>query len=477
MRKTKIICTIGPASESEEMLRELMKAGMDVARLNFSHGSRAEQLAKIDAIKKVRDELGLFTAILLDTKGPEIRTGKFKGGEAILEEGQKFTLSADERIGDSSGCSVTYKGLPNDVKSGDRILIDDGLISLVADKVSGSDIICTVENSGKVKNSKGINVPSVNINLPSLTEKDKQDLLFGIENGVDYIAASFIRNAEDVRGIRYFLDYNGGEEIRIISKIENREGLSNIDEIIAVSDGIMVARGDLGVEIPEEDVPIAQKEIIRKCNEAGKIVVTATQMLDSMMRNPRPTRAEITDVANAIFDGTDAIMLSGETASGRYPAESVHMMDKLACKTEAAIVYDDIHYSRAETKKKGTITDTIGHCTCMAAKELGAKAILTPTSSGNTAFAVAKFRPETQIIAPTYSDHVARRLALCWGTSAIVIEKAEHQRDVYANAVNVPKEKGMLKDGDCVIITAGVPLLAQGNTNLMRIHIVGNKLG
>ncbi|MCI8631671.1 MAG: pyruvate kinase [Firmicutes bacterium] len=477
MRKTKIICTIGPASESEDMLRGLMCAGMDVARLNFSHGSRAEQLAKIEAIKRVRGELGLFTAILLDTKGPEIRTGKFENGETIIKEGQKFTLSTESRLGDNTGCTVTYEGLSGDVKAGDRILIDDGLISLIVDEINGNDIICTAENGGKIKNSKGINVPSVNIKLPSLTEKDKQDLLFGIENGVDYIAASFIRNAEDVRGIRYFLDYNGGEEIRIISKIENKEGLTNIDEIIEVSDGIMVARGDLGVEIPEEDVPIAQKEIIRKCNEAGKIVVTATQMLDSMMRNPRPTRAEITDVANAILDGTDAIMLSGETASGKYPLDSVKMMEKIACKTEAAIVYDDIHYSRAETKKKGTITDTIGHCTCMAAKELSAKAILTPTSSGNTAFAVAKFRPETQIIAPTYSEHVARRLALCWGTSAIVIEKAEHQRDVYANSVNIPKERGMLKDGDCVIITAGVPLLVQGNTNLMRIHIVGNKLG
>ncbi len=476
MRKTKIICTIGPASESEEMLRSLMSAGMDVARLNFSHGSRAEQLAKIETIKKVRDELGLFTAILLDTKGPEIRTGKFENGEVLIEEGQEFILSTDGRLGNNKGCAVTYEGLPGDVKAGDRILIDDGLISLRVEGVSGGDIVCTAENSGKIKDSKGINVPSVNINLPSLTEKDKQDLLFGVENGVDYIAASFIRNADDVRGIRYFLDYNGGEEIRIISKIENQEGLTNIDEIIAVSDGIMVARGDLGVEIPEEDVPIAQKEIIRKCNEAGKIVVTATQMLDSMMRNPRPTRAEITDIANAIFDGTDAIMLSGETASGSYPEESVRMMDKIACKTEAAMVYDDIHYSRAESKKKGTITDTIGHCTCMAAKELSASAILTPTSSGDTAFAVAKFRPQTQIIAPTYQENVARRLALCWGTTAIIIEKAEHQRDVYASAVNVPKEKGMLKDGDCVIITAGVPLLVRGNTNLMRIHIVGNKL-
>ena len=476
MRRTKIICTIGPASEEKEMLKTLMSAGMNVARLNFSHGSREEHLAKINAIKEARDELGLFVAILLDTKGPEIRTGRFCGGEAALEAGQQFIISGTEREGDKSGCSVTYSGLAHDVKAGDKILIDDGLISLTVKNVENGEIVCMVENAGIVKNNKGINVPNVNIKLPSLTEKDKEDLLLGIENGVDYIAASFIRNADDVRGIRYFLDYNGGEEIRIISKIENQEGLLNIDEIIAVSDGVMVARGDLGVEIPEEDVPIEQKKIIRKCNAAGKFVVTATQMLDSMIRNPRPTRAEITDIANAILDGTDAIMLSGETASGKYPLESILMMDRIAEKAESIMEYYEID-GRSAMKKNGTITDAIGHCTCMAAKELAAKAILTPTSSGTTAFAVAKFRPDTQIIAPTYHENVARRLALCWGTEAVIIEKAERQHEVYAHAVNVPKEKGLIKDGDCVIITSGVPLLVQGNTNQMRVHIVGDQLG
>ena len=477
-RKTKIIGTIGPASESPELLRVLMKAGMNVARLNFSHGTRSEQLAKIEAIKAVREELGLYTAILLDTKGPEIRTKKFSGGEAELKAGQAFTLfcGEEEREGTAAGCGITYRGLASDVKAGDRILIDDGLISLMVERVEGSSIYCRVENAGTVKNNKGINVPSVNIKLPSLTEKDKNDLIFGIENGVDYIAASFIRSAEDVRGIRYFLDYNGGSEIRIVSKIENKEGLHNLDEILEVSDGIMVARGDLGVEIPEEDVPIAQKEIIRKCNAAGKVVVTATQMLDSMMRNPRPTRAEVTDVANAILDGTDAIMLSGETASGKYPLESVLMMDRIAKKAESILPHEEIDW-QAAMRKDGTITDAISHCTCMAAKELGAKAILTPTSSGMTAFAVAKFRPAVPIIAPTYQEYVARRLALCWGTEPVVIEKAEHQRDVYAHAINVPKAKGMIADGDCVIITSGVPLMVKGNTNHMRVHIVGEQLG
>ncbi|MBQ9972514.1 MAG: pyruvate kinase [Firmicutes bacterium] len=475
MRKTKIICTIGPATESKDMIKQLIKAGMNVARINFSHGLKEDHKWKNEAIKEAREELGTFTAILLDTKGPEIRTGKFAEPEVLLTEGQKFTLTSDERIGDSEGCQISYAGLASDVKVGDKIRIDDGLIGLVVDEIKGNDIICTVENSGIVKNNKGINVPNVNIKLPSLTEKDKEDIVFGIENGIDYIAASFVRKKDDVLAIRRLLAENGGDEIRIISKIENKEGLNNIDEIIEVSDGIMVARGDLGVEIPEEEVPLAQKMIIKKCNSLGKIVVTATQMLDSMMRNPRPTRAEVTDVANAIFDGTDAIMLSGETAAGKYPIESIRKMVDIALSTEAAM---DCSYIRARIvdAKVDVVADAIGNCTVLAAGQVDAGAILTPTTSGKTAFLVAKFRPETPIIALTYQENVARRLSLCWGTSAIMIDEEEHSKEIYASSIAAVKEKGLVKDGDIVVITAGVPLFVRGNTNLMRIHRVGDQL-
>lgn len=475
MRKTKIICTIGPATESKDMIKQLINAGMNVARINFSHGVKEDHKGKIEAIKEAREELGTFTAILLDTKGPEIRTGRFAEPEVLLTEGQKFILTSDERIGDSEGCQISYAGLASDVKVGDKIRIDDGLIGLVVDEIKGNDIICTVENSGIVKNNKGINVPNVNIKLPSLTEKDKEDIVFGIENGIDYIAASFVRKKDDVLAIRKLLAENGGDEIRIISKIENKEGLNNIDEIIEVSDGIMVARGDLGVEIPEEEVPLAQKMIIKKCNSLGKIVVTATQMLDSMMRNPRPTRAEVTDVANAIFDGTDAIMLSGETAAGKYPLESIRKMVDIALSTEAAM---DCSYIRARIvdAKVDVVADAIGNCTVLAAGQVDAGAILTPTTSGKTAFLVAKFRPETPIIALTYQENVARRLSLCWGTTAIMIDEEEHSKEIYASSIAAVKEKGLVKDGDIVVITAGVPLFVRGNTNLMRIHRVGDQL-
>lgn len=475
MRKTKIICTIGPATEGKEMVKELICAGMNVARLNFSHGELSSHKEKIDNIKAARHELDTFTAILLDTKGPEIRTGKFKDGEASLVAGQKFVLTSDNRLGTGEGCQISYAGLAADVKKGDIIRIDDGLIGLVVDEIDGSNIICRVENPGIIKDNKGINVPNVNIQLPSITEKDEEDILFGIKNEVDYIAASFVRKADDVLTIRKLLDENGGDEIRIISKIENKEGLNNIDEIIEVSDGIMVARGDLGVEIPEEEVPLAQKMIIKKCNALGKIVVTATQMLDSMIRNPHPTRAEVADVANAIFDGTDAIMLSGETAAGKYPIESTRKMSDIAEKAEAAMDAEHVR-KRILSAKVDRVADTIGRCTYLAAEQLGAKAILTPTSSGKTCFLVAKFRPETPVIALTYQENVARRLSLCWGAQAIMIDEEEHSKGVYERAVAATKEKGIVSDGDCVIITAGVPLFVKGNTNLMRIHIVGDAL-
>ncbi len=475
MRKTKIICTIGPASESDEMLRKLMLSGMNAARLNFSHGSHAEHLKKIEKIKKLREELSMHVAILLDTKGPEIRTGKFALPEIELKDGQKFTLTTRDILGTAEICSVSYKELPKDLKAGDKVLIDDGLLQLTVDEVSGTDIVCTVENGGIVKDNKGINVPNVKINLPALTEKDIDDIRFGVENGVDFVAASFIRKAEDVRSIRQLLKELGGDDIMIISKIENKEGLDNIDEIIAESDGIMVARGDLGVEIPMQEVPVAQKSIIKKCNDKGIIVVTATQMLDSMMRNPRPTRAEVADVANAIFDGTDAIMLSGETASGKYPLESVCAMTQIAHATEDALDYHKMQLERAGEKDK-SVTNAIAHATCTVAAGLGVSAILTPTASGHTAFMVARFRPQPPIIAPTYRESVARKLALCWGTYPAVIAKGEHQREVFQSAIEAGKKKDLLKDGDQIVITAGVPLLKHGNTNVMRIHVVGESL-
>ncbi len=382
MKKTKIVCTIGPASEGEDTLKEMISAGMNVARLNFSHGDYEEHGARISMLKRVREELGQPIAILLDTKGPEIRTGDFKENEVFLTEGQEYTLTTRDIPGDNKLCSISYKDLPGDIKAGDTILIDDGLVALkVEEVIGGEDVRCIVLNNGVIKNHKGINVPGVHINMPPLTDKDKTDIAFGIENGIDFIAASFVRNAEDVLAIREFLRENQAEHIQIISKIENGEGVDKIDKIIDVSDGIMVARGDLGVEVPAEELPLLQKRIIRKCNKVGKPVITATQMLDSMIRNPRPTRAEVTDVANAILDGTDAIMLSGETAMGKYPVESVATMSQIAKRTEEAMDYFRLFVDR-ESEKESTITDAISHATCNIAMSLGAEAILTGTSSG-----------------------------------------------------------------------------------------------
>ncbi|KUK34700.1 MAG: Pyruvate kinase, partial [Caldanaerobacter subterraneus] len=405
MRRTKIVCTIGPASEDYNILRKLIEKGMNVARLNFSHGDFEEHGARIDNIKKIREEFGLPVAILLDTKGPEIRTGKFKNGGVELKEGQTFVITTRDVLGDETICSVSYKGLPQDVERGSRILIDDGLISLKVTDVKGEDIVCIVENSGPVKDHKGVNVPGVKLNLPALTQKDVDDIEFGIQKGIDIIAASFVRKAADVLAIRRLLEENKAEHILIIAKIENREGVENIDEIIKVSDGIMVARGDLGVEIPLEEIPIVQKMIIQKCNKAGKPVITATQMLDSMMRNPRPTRAEVTDVANAILDGTDAIMLSGETAQGKYPIEAFETMAKIAEKTEAYVGYRDIIDRNIDTNV--SITNAISHATCTTARDIGAAAIITCTKSGYTARMVSRYRPQAPIIATTPSESVA----------------------------------------------------------------------
>ncbi|MBQ9930746.1 MAG: pyruvate kinase, partial [Firmicutes bacterium] len=405
----------------------------------------------------------------------EIRTGTFEAGQVELREGQDFTLTTRDVPGTEAICSISYKGLPQDVEVGDRILIDDGLIGLRVKEIRDAEIFCTVENPGTVKNYKGVNVPGVKINLPAVTERDRSDILFGVENGIDFIAASFVRKASDVEEIRAVLREVGREDIPIISKIENKEGVDNIAEILEVSQGIMVARGDLGVEIPPEEVPIIQKKIIRRCNFKGIPVITATQMLDSMIRNPRPTRAEVADVANAILDGTDAIMLSGETASGKYPEEAVATMVRIAQTAEAELNYEEILREKSSMRDQD-ITNAIGHATCTSAASLKARAILTPTTGGRTAFAVAKFRPRAPIYAFPHDARIARRLALCWGTTPLLLGWTDHERQLFQDAVAQAKGKGLLEDGDIVVITAGSPVGTSGRTNMMRIHEVGQPL-
>ncbi|WDV45213.1 pyruvate kinase [Clostridiaceae bacterium M8S5] len=469
MKKTKIVCTLGPASNSEDTIKGMIDKGLNVARLNFSHGSHEEHKTRIDMVKKVREEKGKPIAIMLDTKGPEIRTRDFENSSVELKDGQSYTITTRDILGNDEICSVTYEGLPNDVKPGDSILIDDGLVGLEVKSIDGTDILCTVKNAGVIKNKKGVNVPGVKINLPAITKKDVSDLEFGIRNNIDFIAASFIRKTSDVLEIREILEANNAEDIMIISKIENQEGVNNIDEIIEVSDGIMVARGDLGVEIPAEDVPLVQKMIIKKCNKAGKPVITATQMLDSMIRNPRPTRAEVTDVANAIIDGTDAIMLSGETAAGKYPLQAVETMANIARKTEPTLDYQKILSMKADS----SITNAVSHATCTTALDLGAAAIITATSSGYTARAVSKFRPSSPIIAATSSDKVRRKLCMVWGVESILIEESNSTDEIIDNSVSTAVSKDFIKNGDLVIITAGVPVGVSGSTNLIKIHTVG----
>lgn len=476
MRKTKIVCTIGPASEKEEIFKELVNSGLNVARLNFSHGNHEEHKVRIDTIKKVREELGRSIAIMLDTKGPEIRTRDFENGVVELLNGQEFILTTRDIVGNSKIASITYDKFAVDVKKGDIVLIDDGLISLeVIETINDTDLKCIVKNAGIIKNKKGVNVPNVKINLPALTERDISDIKFGIEQDVDFIAASFIRKAEDVISIRRILEENFADHIKIISKIENREGVENIDGIIEVSDGIMVARGDLGVEIPAEEVPLVQKELIKKCNGAGKPVITATQMLDSMIRNPRPTRAEVSDVATAIFEGTDAIMLSGETASGSYPLESVCTMSKIAVMIENSLDYDEI----LKTKYIGsnnTITNSISLATCKTCLDLKATAIITATSSGFTASAVSRVRPIAPIIAATESEHVMRLMSLYWGVYPMKIDRMQSTDEIIECTVAKALENGYIENGDLIVITAGVPVGVSGSTNLLKVHIVSELL-
>lgn len=472
MRKTKMICTIGPASEDIEILEKVMLAGMNASRHNFSHGDHEEHGGRIAKVKELSKKLNREIAIILDTKGPEIRTGKFEPNKLELVLGTEFTIYAgdDSIIGDATKCSVTYAGLANDVKAGDTILIDDGLVGLTVKSVEGNAIKCVVNNTGLVGTHKGVNVPGVSIKLPALTEKDKADLIFGCEVGVTMIAASFIRKAEDVKTIRKILDENGGERILICSKIENQEGVDNIDSILEASDLIMVARGDLGVEIPIENVPAVQKMIIRKCNAAGKPVVTATQMLDSMIRNPRPTRAEVSDVANAILDGTDAIMLSGESANGTYPVEAVSTMAKIAEETEKGLDYT-VAVSNAKTHTPA-ISGVISRAASNAANELQAEAIISSTQTGATAKRISQCRPECPIIAVTSDAVVARQLSFSWGVYPIVADKMTSTDEMLEKSVEIAKAHNYVKVGDTVVLAAGVPVDKVGATNLLKVSVV-----
>ena len=483
MRRTKIVCTMGPNTNSRDLMKKLIETGMDVARFNFSHGDHDEQKMRMDMLKELRKELKTPVAILLDTKGPEIRTGVLKDGKKVnLVTGQTFTLTTDEIMGDAKRVSITYKNLPEDVKPGDRILIDDGLVGLevveikpvakpVNTKVNARDIVCKVLNDGVISNKKGVNVPNVDLTMPFISEKDYGDICFAVENDYDFIAASFVRTAEDVMEIRKILAEKGGEDIKIISKIENMQGVRNIDDIIRVSDGIMVARGDMGVEIPLEDVPVMQKMIIKKVCEAGKIVITATQMLDSMMKHPRPTRAESTDVANAIYDGTSAIMLSGETAAGMYPIEAVKTMVRIATRTEHDINYLQ-RFRQRRTMCNPDVTNAISHATCTMAGDLSAAAIVTVTKSGRTARMISKYRPGCDIIGCAMDEKVCRQLNLSWGVRPILLGEEWEVFVLFERAINACKRDGLLEKGDVTVITSGVPIGRSGTTNMLKVQVV-----
>ena len=475
IRKTKIVCTLGPSTDKGDVLRQLMLEGMNVARFNFSHGSHEEQKGRLEKLVALRKELNLPVAALLDTKGPEIRLKELKGGKAELKEGQLFTLALGDFVGDASRVAITYEDLHNDVHVGDRILIDDGLIEMKVIRLDGTDIVCEVVNGGMISNKKGVNVPNVDLTMPFISEKDYGDICFAVENDYDFIAASFVRTAEDVMEIRKILAEKGGEDIKIISKIENMQGVRNIDDIIRVSDGIMVARGDMGVEIPLEDVPVMQKMIIKKVCEAGKIVITATQMLDSMMKHPRPTRAESTDVANAIYDGTSAIMLSGETAAGMYPIEAVKTMVRIATRTEHDINYLQ-RFRQRRTMCNPDVTNAISHATCTMAGDLSAAAIVTVTKSGRTARMISKYRPNCTIIGECLTEKVCRQLNLEWGVEPILITEEQDASQLFEKAVDVAEMAGFVSKGELVVLTGGVPLGVSGTTNLIKVQVAGHIL-
>ena len=467
MRKTKIICTIGPASESEEKLRELMLAGMNVARFNFSHGTHEEHKKKFDRVIKVSNELGLQVATMLDTKGPEIRLKDIEGGRTELVTGQKFILTTEEVLGNNEKVTITYKNLKDDINIGTTILIDDGLIEMVVDAIEETDIICTVVNGGPISNHKGVNVPGAVLSMPYISEVDRSDIMFGCDMGFDFLAASFVRCKEDILEVRKILDDNDSH-MKIIAKIENMQGIHNLEDILTVSDGIMVARGDMGVEIPMEEVPVMQKRMIKMAEAQGKHVITATQMLESMIKNPRPTRAETTDIANAIYDGTTAIMLSGESAAGLYPVEAVKTMAKIAERAE-----EDIDYNGRMRKRENIdsfdVTTAISHATCTTAMDLKAAAIITVTISGFTAGMIARYKPKCAVIACSVSPKVCRQLALSWGVTPIWIARENTADDLFDEAVHAAEEAGYIKKGDKVVLTAGVPLGISGKTNMIRV--------
>ena len=472
MRKTKIICTIGPVSQSEEKLKELILAGMNVARFNFSHGGHEEHKGKYERAVKAAKDLGMPLATMLDTKGPEIRLRDFEGGKQYLESGNLFRLTTDEILGTAERASISYKNLKNDISVGTTILIDDGLIEMTVKAIEETDIVCEVINGGYVSNHKGINVPGVVLSMPYISEVDREDILFGVKMGYDYLAASFVRCREDVEAVRKLITDNGGK-MKIISKIENMQGIDNIDEILEVSDGIMVARGDMGVEVPMEEVPILQKELIQKTIRQGKIVITATQMLDSMMKNPRPTRAETTDVANAIYDGTTAIMLSGESAAGAYPIESVQTMSRIAERTEQEVGYEArfhaINYGCEVLDNREDVTTAISHACCATAMDLKASAIITVTMSGFTANKISRYQPECMVIGCTVDESVYRQLSLLFGVMPLLIQKEDDTEKLFDAAINASLEAGLIHHGDRVVLTAGVPLGVAGNTNMIRV--------
>jgi pyruvate kinase len=474
VRKTKIVCTIGPASDSLEMMKKMIEAGMDVARLNFSHGTHEEHEARINRLRQAMEETGKCIALMLDTKGPEIRTGYVKDGRIILEEGTQLVITTEDVLGDKKRFSITNRTLPQILAPGNTILIADGMLQLEVISTTDTEILCKVITGGELGNQKNVNVPGVSLDLPSLTEKDIDDINFGIEQGVDFIAASFVRRSSDVLAIRRLLESRDAD-IHIISKIENEEGVKNIDDIIKVSNGIMVARGDMGVVIPAQDVPLIQKTIIKKCNRVGKPVITATQMLDSMIRNPRPTRAEASDVANAILDGTDAVMLSGETAAGKYPLEAVRMMSRIAERTEESLDYENILLQRT-AERPNTTTDAISHASCSIAQDLGAVAIITSTKSGFTARSVSKYRPRAPVIAVCPDERVRRKLCLVWGVQPLPTEDINNTDEMIKKAVDTSLNEGLIKCGDLIVITAGVPAGVPGTTNLIKVHIVGEVL-
>lgn len=475
MRRTKIVCTLGPSTENEEVLRQLMLEGMAVARMNFSHGTHEEQKARLDAVKRIRKELDLPVAALLDTKGPEIRIGDVEGGKVELKAGQTFILTTEEILGNAERVTITYKDLYLDVCPGDSILIDDGLIGMTVQRIEEQEIICTVKNGGFISNHKGVNVPGVELKMPFVSQKDYEDIVFAAEQGYDFIAASFTRTAEDILDIRKILHEKDGDGINIIAKIENMQGVENCEAILRVADGIMIARGDMGVEIPLEEVPVIQKKLIRLAVEMGKPVITATQMLDSMMKNPRPTRAETSDVANAIYQGTSAIMLSGETAAGAYPIEALKTMARIAERTEKDINYT-VAFKPRKLAERPDVTSAISHATCTTAMDLKAAAIVAVTKSGKTVGRISKYRPSCQIIGCATEERVCRQLNLMWGVKPVLMGEEATADELFDHAVEAAEKRGLISRGELAVITAGVPLGMSGTTNMIKVHVAGNTL-